>query len=69
MKPSGKAQPPDQKTFEREVNAVSREIKEKQAKLVCSHIVPGRECEWEQCWLCRGGSVSGNSVGCAGEGV
>lgn len=36
MKPSGKIQPPDQRAFEREINAVSREIKEKQSKLVSS---------------------------------
>ena len=47
VKPFGKAQPPDQKAFEREINAVSREIKEKQAKLVCSRVVLWRECEWD----------------------
>jgi len=46
MKPSGKIQPPDQRAFEREINAVSREIKEKQSKLVSS---------W--CW--RGGGRGG----------
>ena len=51
MKPFGKAQPPDQKAFEREINAVSREIKEKQAKLVCFRVVLGRECEWDSVGL------------------
>ena len=50
VKPSSKAQPPNQKTFEREVNAILTEIREKQAKLVCSRVVLGRECEPGQCW-------------------
>lgn len=48
MKPSGKIHPPDQHAFEREINAVSREIKEKQSKLVSS---------W--CWREVGGGEEG----------